>query len=96
VVGYPTTEEMMSPVNEYVAKIDTKKRVTLRGAMFTHYQVKEFRDGRITLEPRVIVTPFEVSRRTLKMMDLSMASFRNGVAGPAVENHPGRKRRSTD
>ena len=62
-VGYPTKECQMSPVSEYDAKIDVKKRLTLRGAQYGHYHVKEFQDGRIVLEPRELVRPFTVSRR---------------------------------
>ena len=75
----------MSPVSEYDAKIDTKKRLTLRGAKYDHYRVKEFKDGHIVLEPRVLVKPLEVSRRTLKMMDSSMANLKRGIIGPAVD-----------
>lgn len=75
----------MSPVSEYDAKIDVKKRLTLRGAQYGHYHVKEFQDGRIVLEPRELVKPFTVSRRTLKMMDSSMANFKKGLAGEPID-----------
>ncbi|MGA2613170.1 MAG: hypothetical protein ABSG38_06945 [Spirochaetia bacterium] len=73
----------MGPVSEYDTKIDVKKRLTLRGARYGHYHVKEFKDGRIVLEPREPVKPFSVSRRTLRMMDSSMANLKKGlVSGP--------------
>jgi hypothetical protein len=78
-VGYPTEENDMSPVSEYDAKIDVKKRLTLRGARYGHYHVREYKDGRIVLEPRELVKPFTVSRRTLKMMDSSMANLKRGT-----------------
>jgi hypothetical protein len=49
----------MAPVKEYDARIDVKKRVTLRGARYNHYHVHEYSDGRIVLEPRVLAAPFE-------------------------------------
>ena len=54
------------PVREYDARIDVKKRVTLREARYHHYHVQEYSDGRIVLEPRVLAAPFEVSRTTLE------------------------------
>jgi hypothetical protein len=84
-VGYPTKEKSMSPVSEYDAKIDVKKRLTLRGAQYGHYHVMEFKDGRIVLEPRELVKPFSVSRRTLKMMDSSMANLKKGVVSDPID-----------
>ena len=75
----------MSPVSEYDAKIDVKKRLTLRGAKYGHYHVKEFQDGRIVLEPRELVKPFVVSRRTLKMMDSSVANLKKGLVGDSID-----------
>jgi hypothetical protein len=51
----------VAAVKEYDIRIDTKKRVTLRGATYDHYRVLEYADGRIFLEPREIVAPFELS-----------------------------------
>ena len=85
VVGYPTKEHEMSPVNEYDAKIDVKKRVTLRGARYAHYHVQEYKNGRIVLEPRELVKPFPVSRRTLKMMDASVANMKKGVVSDPID-----------
>jgi len=75
----------MSAVKEYDARIDVKKRVTIRGAHFDHYHVTEFADGRIVLEPRELAIPFEVSRRTLAMMDASMANYRDGTVSVPVD-----------
>ena len=51
----------MSPVSEYDAKIDVKKRLTLRGATYGHYHVREYKDGRIVLPDgmsyRLLVLP---------------------------------------
>ncbi len=74
----------MSPVSEYDAKIDMKKRLTLRGALYAHYHVSEYKDGRIVLEPRELVKPFTVSRRTLKMMDSSMANLKKDIVSEPI------------
>ncbi len=51
-------ERFMLATKEYDAKIDVKKRVTIRGAHFDHYHVIEYPDGKIALEPRELVAPF--------------------------------------
>jgi hypothetical protein len=75
----------MSPVSEYDAKIDVKKRLTLRGARYGHYHVMEYKDGRIVLEPRKLLKPFAVSPRTLKMMDRSVANLKRGVVSDPID-----------
>lgn len=75
----------MSPVKEYDAKMDTKKRVTLRGATYEHYHVEEYSDGKIVLEPRELVKPIEVSKRTLATMDASMKNLKKGKASKPVD-----------
>ena len=81
----------MSPVSEYDAKIDVKKRLTLRGATYGHYHVREYKDGRIVLEPRELVKPFTVSRRTLKVMDSSMANLKKGIVSDSIDLSAARK-----
>jgi hypothetical protein len=75
----------MSPLKEYDARVDVKKRLTLRGARYGHYHVSEYKDGRIVLEPRELVKPFIVSKRTLKMMDSSMANFKKGIVSDPID-----------
>jgi hypothetical protein len=78
-------ERAMSALKEYDARIDLKKRVTIRGAHYDHYHVTEFADGKIMLEPRELAIPFEVSRRTLAMMDMAMANYKSGGASAPVD-----------
>lgn len=76
----------MEPViREYDAKLDSKKRLTLRGAKYEYYHVSVLPDQRIILEPRVLTTPFEVSANTLKIMDKSVENMKNGKVSPAVD-----------
>jgi hypothetical protein len=75
----------VSTVKEYDARIDTKKRVTLRGAKYDNYHVQEYADGRIVLEPRELVAPFEVSKRTLATMDESMKNLKKGKASKPID-----------
>ena len=39
-------------VKDYTVHIDSKKRITLRGALFQYCNVKEYDNGCIVLEPR--------------------------------------------
>jgi len=41
----------------YDAKLDTKRRVTIRSARTEFYHVTEYEDGTVKLEPRVLVSP---------------------------------------
>lgn len=76
---------MEAAVKEYDAKIDTKKRITLRGSTYDYYHVVEFPNGRIELEPRVLVQPFEIAEATLKMMDASMNNLKKGKASEPID-----------
>jgi hypothetical protein len=84
-VGYPTRSRNMQTLAEYDATVDTKKRITLRGRKYSHYHVAELEDGRIILEPRVLVSPFEVSTNTLSMMDSSIENFKHGKTSKPVD-----------
>ena len=61
--------DMEAAVWEYDAKLDSKKRLTLREAEYEYYHVSVLPDQRIVLGPRVLTKPSEVSANTLKMMD---------------------------
>lgn len=47
----------MTAVKDYTVHIDSKKRITLRGALFQYYNVKEYDNGCIMLEPRELTVP---------------------------------------
>jgi len=75
----------MTKTLEYDARIDMKKRLTLRGAAFDYYHVQEYADGRIMLAPRELVPPFEVSKRTLATLDESMVNFKKGKVSKPID-----------
>lgn len=73
----------MEAVRDYMVHIDNKKRVTLRGALYQYYNVKEFENGCIMLEPRELVVPDTISSRTLEDMDQAITNFKmNKVSEP--------------
>ena len=69
----------------YDAKVDSKRRITLRSARFEYYNVKEYQDGSILLEPRELAVPFSVSENTLAMMDAAMKNMKNGEVSAPVD-----------
>ena len=76
---------MSDIIREYDAKIDTKKRLTLRETPFEYYHVEQYADGRILLEPRELVAPFQVSARTLSMMDASVEHLDKGDVSAVID-----------
>ncbi len=72
-------------IKSYDTKIDSKKRITLRNALYEYFHIEEYADGKIVLEPRVLVKPFEISKNTLSMMDSSVENFRNGIVSDPID-----------
>ena len=72
-------------LKSYDAKIDSKKRITLRNAFYEYFHVEEYDDGRILLEPRELTKPPQVSVNTLKMMDSSMEHFNKGLVSEPID-----------
>ena len=76
---------MLQAVREYDAKIDSKRRLTLRSAPFNYYHVTEYEDGKITLEPRELTVPFQVSANTLDMMDTAVQNIKSGIVSEKID-----------
>lgn len=75
----------MIAVKDYTVHIDSKKRVTLRGALYQYYNVKEYGNGCILLEPRELTVPDSVSSATLKDMDKAISNFKMGKVSDVVD-----------
>ena len=69
---------MEAAVKEYDARLDSKKRLTIRNALFEYYHVSEKADGTIILEPRELTVPFSVSENALRMMDEAVRNMNEG------------------
>ncbi len=76
---------MSEAIRQYDAKLDIKKRITLRSVPFEYYHVSEFEDGRILLEPRELTVPFSVSANTLDMMDTAVKNMKAGKVSGAID-----------
>ncbi len=75
----------MEAVKNYDVHIDSKKRVTLRGARYQYYNVREYDNGCIMLEPRELTIPEEISARTLTSMDQAVRNFKLGQVSDPVD-----------
>ena len=75
----------MTAVKDYTVHIDSKKRVTLRGALYQYYNVKEYDNGCIMLEPRELTVPESISKRTLVDMDRAISNFKMGNVSEAID-----------
>lgn len=75
----------METVKVYDAHLDSKNRITLRGAAFQNYNVQVLKNGCIILEPRVLVAPDTISARTLKDMDKAVSNFKLGNASSPID-----------
>lgn len=72
-------------INEYDARLDSKKRLTLRGAKAMYYRVREKKDGTIELSPRVLVHPDAISIKTLEMIDKSVDQLKKGNVSEPID-----------
>lgn len=72
-------------LKEYVAKLDSKNRLTVRGSKYNYYHVSELGDGTVILKPRVLADPDELSANTLRMMDKSMKNFAKGEVSKPID-----------
>ena len=75
----------MEVVKNYDVHIDSKKRVTIRGARYQYYHVREYDNGCIMLEPRELAVPEEISSRTLSDMDNAIRNFKLGQVSNPVD-----------
>ena len=73
-------------MKDYVAYLDNKKkRITLRGATYQYYNVKEYGNGFIILEPRELSVSKSISSRTLADMDRAVSNFKRGDVSSAID-----------
>ena len=80
-------------LKEYDTTLDTKHRITVRGQkkLFKNYHVCIYKDGKIMMEPRVLIHPKYISQKTLRMMDRAMENFSKGVRSEPIDTDEMRK-----
>lgn len=75
----------MEKIINYNSKIDSKKRITIRNPKYEYYNVTEYENGIIVLEPRELVSPLEISKNTLSMMDESVENIKKGKVSKPIK-----------
>ena len=75
----------METLKNYTVHLDSKNRVTLRGASYQYYDVKEYKNGCIILEPRELTIPDSISSKTLSDMDRAVQNFKMDAVSPAID-----------
>ena len=74
---------MEATLRTYDARLDSKKRITIRNPQYEYYHVVEQDNGVVVLEPRKLIDPLTISKKTLKQMDKSMENVKKGIVyGP--------------
>ena len=64
----------------YDAKLDTKRRLTIRNECTEFYHVTEYEDGTLKLEPRVLVSP-----DMLDQIDAAVERHKTGHKGAKLD-----------
>ena len=72
-------------LKNYDAKLDSKKRITIRNPKYEYYHVTEKENGVVVLEPRELVDPFTISKNTLKDMDEDVENLKKGIVSDPVK-----------
>lgn len=75
----------MKVIKEYNTKLDNKKRLTIRGAKYDHYKVRELSNGKIELSPQVLIEADHLSENTLKMIEKSVANLNKGKVSEPID-----------
>jgi hypothetical protein len=75
----------MKVMKEYDAKLDNKKRLTIRGAKYDHYKVRELSGGKIELSPQVLIEADHLSENTFKMLEKSVANLKKGKVSEPID-----------
>ena len=74
---------MGAVLKTYDAKLDSKKRITIRNPKYEYYHVVEKDDGVVVLEPRTLVDPFTLSKKTFEAMEEDVENLKKGIVyGP--------------
>ena len=74
---------MEAVLKTYDARLDSKKRITIRNPKYEYYHVVERENGVVVLEPRELVDPLTLKKSTLDSMDQSVKNIKQDkVFGP--------------
>ena len=72
-------------LKQYDAKLDSKKRITIRNPKYEYYHVTEQENGVVVLEPRELVDPFTISKKTLNDMEEDVNNLKEGIVSKPIK-----------
>ena len=67
------------------AKINMKKKISLKNSKYEYYRVQKFEEGEIKFEYRELAVPFEISQSTLNMIDSAIKNLQNKKVSEPVD-----------
>ena len=78
---------MQTIIKQYDAKVDSKKRITLRDAKYNYYSVTTYDDGSMSLEPKILVPKKNVTMEEAyeAFLQLREDAKKNGTMGMSLE-----------
>ena len=76
---------MEMTLKSYVARVDSKKRITIRNPKYEYYHVVEKENGIVVLEPRELIDPLTISKKTLDSMDKAVDNVKKGVVSKPIK-----------
>ena len=79
------TRKTVETIQSYDVAADSKNRISLRGAKAKYFHVKALSNGSYLLEPRVLVAPEALPKRTLRMLEKSVAALKKGRASAPID-----------
>ncbi len=73
----------ITPRKEYIAHLDSKKRIVVRSSTHTVYKVREYPDGHMVFIPCEIKPSTKIKKTTLAQIERSIANLKSRkVSGP--------------
>ena len=76
---------MEAVLKTYDARLDSKKRITIRNPKYEYYHVVEQDNGVVVLEPRELVDPLTISKRTLESMEEDASNLKKGIVSEPIK-----------
>ncbi len=73
------------PQNEYIAHVDSKKRVVVRSGAHSVYRVREYPDGHLVFMPCEITPSRKIKQETVRQIERSLANLKRGRVSEAID-----------
>jgi hypothetical protein len=100
-VGYPTMLKKIMEIKmdktktknkkrktmtlSYEAKLDSKKRVTLRNAIIKNFRVIEYDNGEIILKPQILIDLEDITEVNLKRIETAVHNMKKGIVSEPID-----------